>query len=261
MTAAGQRDPTVTARYRSNAAEALGLLHRCESQAELRDRFRAAIRPHGFSTYAAGYLPEADAPSGAPVNPKPFLLLDWPGEWLELYARQGFARDDVILAEAARSTAPFTWSEVKARRPGASAHIFAAASGFGWNDGFVVPVHDPSAPAGERVGIVSLAAANLDGFDAAAREGVARLALAAFARARLLARRGDADRPQRLPPREREALVLVAEGLDDAAIAERMRISRATAHSHVESAKRRLGAKSRAQAVAVALTFRLLDPP
>lgn len=239
----------------------LALFRRCGSQAELRDRFRAAARSRGFDTYAIGYLPEGGAAPNAPVNPKPFLLLDWPTEWLELYARQGFARDDVILSEAARSTTPFTWCEVKARRPGASAHIFAAASGFGWNDGFVVPVHDPSGPAGERIGIVSLAAADLRGFDAAAREGMAQLALAAFARAREFMRHSDPDEPPRLPPREREALALVAEGLDDSAIAGRMGISRATAHYHVESAKRRLRAKSRAQAVAVALTLRLLKAP
>lgn len=238
----------------------LRMLDRSESRTALRDHFRIAVRPYGFNAFAAGYLPEPGTDPAQPVNPKPFLMLDWPGEWLELYARQGFAGDDVTVAEARRSAEPFTWSEIQARRPGTSARVFAAASGFGWNDGFVVPVHDPAGAPGERAGIVNLAAAELAEFDGAARGGVVRLAQAAFARAAALSRNGNASVAARLPPREREALALVAQGLDDAGIAERMRISRATAHAHVEGAKRRLGATTRAQAVAIALNGRLLEP-
>lgn len=50
-----------------------------------------------------------------------------------------------------------------------------------------------------------------------------------------------------------EALALVARGLDDAAIGDALGVTRASAHMYVERAKRRLGAGTRAQAVATAL--------
>jgi DNA-binding CsgD family transcriptional regulator len=53
-----------------------------------------------------------------------------------------------------------------------------------------------------------------------------------------------------LTQRERDCLAFVADGLSDHEIAERLGISHHTAHAHVESAKQKLGAKTRAQAVA-----------
>lgn len=226
----------------------------------LNGRFRRAVQAQGFSTYAVGFLPDWAVEGGTGTDAQePFLLLDWPREWLELYARQGFATDDIVVAEAARTTEPFTWSEVQARHPGASAQIFAAAAEFGWGDGFVIPVHDPQGPPGERFGVASLAAARLDRFDALARAATVAVTLTAFARARTLRQTGAkaVGRPA-LSERERQGLALVAEGLGDAEIGERLGVTRATAHFHVERAKKRLGAATRAQAVAIALLQGLL---
>ena len=189
--------------------------------------------------------------SGAPQT---FLLLNWPRGWLELYAAQGFAATDAVVAEAARTTNPFTWTDLRRRDPEASRDIFAAAEAFGWRDGFTVPVHGP----GEERGIVSLAAPSLD-LSPAAREGLAAVSLIAFERAREFG--GFRPRgPYALTIRERETLALVAEGLPDAEIGERLGIAAATAHFHVEQAKRRLGARTRAHAVALALGRGLLAP-
>ena len=67
----------------------------------------------------------------------------------------------------------------------------------------------------------------------------------------------DARRPV-LTPRERDCLALVAEGLSDGDIGERLGIAQLTAHAHVENAKRKLGAKTRAQAVARLYSLGLL---
>jgi DNA-binding NarL/FixJ family response regulator len=56
----------------------------------------------------------------------------------------------------------------------------------------------------------------------------------------------------RLTEREREVLVLVAEGLDNQGIAERLVISPATARTHVSRAMVKLGARDRAQLVVFA---------
>ncbi len=57
-----------------------------------------------------------------------------------------------------------------------------------------------------------------------------------------------------LPPltdREAACIRWAAEGKSDTAIGDAMGISRATAHFHIESVKKKLGVKSRIQAVAV----------
>ena len=78
---------------------------------------------------------------------------------------------------------------------------------------------------------------------------------AAFSRARSLVpdRRSGSSQPV-LTEREREVLGLVAEGLTDLQIAAMLGFTAATAHYHVERAKTRLGAATRAQAVAIAVS-------
>jgi DNA-binding CsgD family transcriptional regulator len=53
--------------------------------------------------------------------------------------------------------------------------------------------------------------------------------------------------------REREVLALLAEGATDGQIAARLDLSPATVQTHVRNAKAKLGARTRAQAVAMAL--------
>jgi DNA-binding NarL/FixJ family response regulator len=62
-----------------------------------------------------------------------------------------------------------------------------------------------------------------------------------------------------LTDRERETLVLVAEGLSNEEIAERMTISPATARTHVSRAITKLGARDRAQLVVFAYQSGLVD--
>ena len=76
-----------------------------------------------------------------------------------------------------------------------------------------------------------------------------------------LAIRSALERPARaaraLTERQREVLRLVAEGLDNAEIAERMGISQRTARAHVSSVLERLGVENRTQAAVAAVRQRL----
>jgi DNA-binding CsgD family transcriptional regulator len=80
-------------------------------------------------------------------------------------------------------------------------------------------------------------------------------------------RGGDVRRPaieggaERRSPskREREVLTLLARGSTDVKIAETLGLSPATVQTHVRNAKAKLGARTRAQAVALALVGNLIE--
>jgi DNA-binding NarL/FixJ family response regulator len=61
-----------------------------------------------------------------------------------------------------------------------------------------------------------------------------------------------------LSEREREVLRLVADGLSDADIAERLVLSPHTVHRHVANIRRKLGLRSRSAAAAVAVRAGLI---
>lgn len=63
-----------------------------------------------------------------------------------------------------------------------------------------------------------------------------------------------------LTEREREVMALVAEGLTNAQIADRLVVSPATAKTHVNRAMAKLGARDRAQLVVLAYESGLVRP-
>jgi two-component system nitrate/nitrite response regulator NarL len=62
-----------------------------------------------------------------------------------------------------------------------------------------------------------------------------------------------------LTDRERECLALLVEGLDTAAMARKLSVSRTTVRTHVQSVLTKLGVHSRLEAASFAVRYRLLD--
>lgn len=232
-----------------------------ESLPALNALYRPFVRSAGFTAYALGYLPRhAAAQQLEAARRSPFLLLHWPQSWLELYAREGFVHDDIVVTEAGRATEPFTWADIRRAHPGASARVFAAAASYGWVDGLVIPLSQSDTPGAAPHATASLAGGSLDALDDASRTAIVTATRIVFDRAAWLAAQPQAPLAPgaKLSPREQQALRLCADGLSDGGIAGAMGIATTTAHFHVERAKRALGATTRAQAVAVALSRGLI---
>lgn len=116
----------------------------------------------------------------------------------------------------------------------------------------------------EQIRLLELLASGCTSADAAARLGLAprtaerrlaeaRAALGAKTNAQALVRAGLAatgGRSGRLTRRQQQVLALVAEGLRDDEIAERLGIARSTVASVLRAAMAALGTRTRAQAVA-----------
>ncbi len=73
-----------------------------------------------------------------------------------------------------------------------------------------------------------------------------------------LGRTGAAARPQELTEREREVLSLLADGLTNAAIAERLVVSVHTVRNHIANLSAKLGAHSKLEALSIAVREGLL---
>jgi DNA-binding NarL/FixJ family response regulator len=109
-------------------------------------------------------------------------------------------------------------------------------------------------------GYVSKAATAEELTTAIRRAGEGEFLLPAATMARLLARQREATRTQEerhkleeeLTSREREVLRMMAAGLDNYDIAEKLGIGYGTVRSHVRGVLEKLGARSRLQAVALA---------
>ncbi len=182
-----------------------------------------------------------------------FSVIDWPESWRKFYFGSSLLeRDPLVENLGLYGGRPFTWADLRADRRlaqlGTEALDIAAQEG--WRDGLAVPLHR----AGTHYGIVSIVARDI--IPDADRQIMIPLCLAFHSVIGPLARKdGFAMPPAGLSPREIEALALVVRGKTDRQIGEALGIAAATAHEHVEGAKRRLATHTRAELAAVAVSL------
>ncbi len=218
------------------------------STAEVGKSFFRALRPFGVSAiYARAYGMRGDL--SAPQQT--YARISPPG-WEGLYAEKKFNQVNYLPREVRRRAEAFAWSQIELRTP-AEHDLARALIDNGFPDGLAVPCHGPHG----YVAVVSLAFERLDQVAPEERRAIEVASLVLHERMCALSAARDEAR-QALSPRERDCMAFIAEGCSDGEIADRLGVAHATAMAHVHNAKRKLGARTRAQAVASCLIRNLL---
>jgi DNA-binding CsgD family transcriptional regulator len=215
------------------------------------ESFKAIIAPYGVVGFASGELDLEKRDRST------FHAVEWPDAWLKFYLAGMIARDPLFPAIESRK-APFTWSELLADGTlGASdRQALKLSAEAGWEEGLVVPMPR----GGRRYGLVSLLRAR-GAFSEREKAELAFVSVYFHELARGLSPATSfAAAPNRLGPRAAESLAMAARGHSDREIGAALGISPHTAHEYVETAKRRLGAKSRVHAVALAVSLGVINP-
>ena len=232
------------------AVAGLEFIARCAETGDLTARiadFRRTIRAFGFTASACA----AWAGAGKSRSTR-FFFRDWPADWLERYASEGWLDHDFVVVEARRRLAPFAWADILSERrlTCQEAKIHDAALRYGWADLFAVPIHGPAG----YCGLVTMAARSHHPLPPADRAALQMMATAIHEQCRSAVGFGNLDASAvRLTRREAECLQWVGGGKTDWEIAQLLGVTAATVHFHIERAKKKLDTRTRAQAVALAM--------
>jgi LuxR family quorum sensing-dependent transcriptional regulator len=173
---------------------------------------------------------------------------NWPMAWYRRYASQNYFFHDPLVARVNVVSKPFRWSAAYARANGAGQRLASEAREFGLREGLAIPIHGPR-------GVIAAATIGTDHYDLSPGDEHALHMATLYLHARLTALGAQAaPRAARaLTPRERECLSWVAAGKTDWEISQILNISEQTVHGYVQNALTKLGARTRAQAVALAI--------
>ncbi|MBI1213331.1 MAG: hypothetical protein GC190_17845 [Alphaproteobacteria bacterium] len=223
--------------------QAFQLLDGVENAASAADAgrvFFSKLRALGFGAiFARSHAITAD-------DPREYIYYrETPKGWNDVYAQRGFAQTNFVTRGARRRASPFVWSSVSGleeRHKPSDREMWAVLHDFGLNDGIAIPSHGPG-----YLGVISLAWTRFEHSEEFRR---AVVLASQFVHERMLELSPPDIDAIRLSPRERDCLAFVAQGKSDWDISQIMSIAESTVHAHVERAKKKLGVKTRMQAVA-----------
>ncbi|TIS53912.1 MAG: LuxR family transcriptional regulator [Mesorhizobium sp.] len=186
----------------------------------------------------------------------PFVRTTYPAAWVARYLLAGYVKVDPIAREGFGRILPFDWSEVEIGAEAMPMMRDALEHGLG-SSGYSVPIID-------RHGRRALFSINgtTTGDDWQAFVGANQASLAeighAIHRVALRELYGN-DEPPQLSAREREVLMWTARGKDYKAVGLILGISHHTTKAYLKSARYKLDCTTIAQAVAKALSLRLIS--
>lgn len=223
-------------------------LSTAESAVDVRLQLIAAAAKAGFDTVACGEIDLDDRRRST------FFINTWPQAWFDYYQREAVHEFDPILARISKQTGAFSWSDITARSR-RELQLFDEAKKFGWVDGLAICLKRTK----NRIALISLTSRET----APTGEGRQLIVLyftLAYEKYRALSDGTKVLNTAGLTKRELQCLALIAKGATDADIAKQLGIAATTAHEYVESAKKKLGCRTRAQMMAVSVAIGLISP-
>lgn len=224
---------------------------RMKSAAAAGRAFFDALAPLGARGFGArAYFVTGGSQSDAPQGGAFAQIL--PPHWRGSASGAYIESLDPLPKAARRFRRPaFLWSDASPRRDAVWREYWEALSEHGLEDGTAVHFFTPG-------GLTSRVSVGFGrSLEVHERKAVELASYALIDRLHHLSP-PHAPLPSTLSDRERDCLALVAEGKSDAEIGEKLGITRTTAHFYIEKAKRKLGARTRAQAVARLITLSLI---
>lgn len=207
--------------------------------------FLKAIEALGFRYFACcSHVDPLHPPSDA------VMLHNYPPGWVRTFSEGKLHRIDPVLQRAESTPLPFFWDTAfqAARLTRPQQRMLADAAGYGIAHGYTVPLPLSWLPGTLRASCSAIPDA--PGIDPRNYIAVEVLATYLYFFTSRLRAPWLAPPPVELTERERECLVLVAQGKDDWAIARLLGLGVSTIHYHIEQLKRRLNVSNRPQAVA-----------
>jgi DNA-binding CsgD family transcriptional regulator len=175
-------------------------------------------------------------------------------DWSSRYVANGYAAQSQIAREMLVRSSPYSWEQVMRDRPVSSRQmrIREEAKEFGLGDGIFFPARWAD---GSYVAVV------LAGFQPPLEDPLVRTTvevLAAYYALEVQRLYGTKKR-ERLSSRQQECLKWARQGKSSGMIADILGISEATVHEHISKACKKLGVRTRVQAVVEATVLGLLD--
>jgi LuxR family quorum sensing-dependent transcriptional regulator len=220
--------------------------------AEIEDCLLRLAAGFGLTGLFAGIVPTRPAPL-AELRSR-ILFQRFPTQWLDRYSSKGYVFRDPIIQHLSHERAPFTWQEGYKRCPQRRNVnlIRGEAAEFGLRDGYVVPISTMDGK------IASLSFGGPGMIPVSADLSVLNFA-ASYALGRHLTRIATRQRVNsNLTAREWDCLLWAGEGKTDWEISVILGISRSTVTKHIMAAREKLGAVSKAHAIATAIRTKLL---
>ncbi|WP_454888851.1 helix-turn-helix transcriptional regulator [Sphingobium indicum] len=225
--------------------------HRCRGSASLDELTNLAgeLAIHaGFRWFAVGDC--TDAGRGRQV---PLLLANLPDELARKYIELGIFWDDAFIQAVQRSSLPLIWDHIRITlaEQGSKSRLLEALEQHGLVHGVTLPIHLPGEHVGVATFISDVAPINLSSLVTVELLGPEMLV-----RARHI-RQGSSlqalERKPMLTPRQRDCLVLIAQGKSDWEAGKILGLSAQTIHGHIEAVRSRYGVRRRTQLVLRAL--------
>lgn len=212
--------------------------------------FRPILRNFGYDTFCCGEIDLTDYRRAV------FYVVDWPSEFAKTY----YATDLIITCPLMRALTifdrPYCWADARSLcfQTKGSWRMAEAARANGWDEGLIVPLPR----GGSRRGVISMMG-QMERIQSDERPLLTALATVFYERVRgLLAGAEGLISAAKLSRREVDCLRLVASGLPDAAVAEKLGVSQISVREYVQRARMRLGARTRAETISIVTSLGLI---